>query len=50
MVEGLVTWRDALRKKGLSEKEIKDKISAAAQFIRTLAEPAPEPRLPPFRR
>ena len=43
MVDGLEPWRDALRKRGLSEAEIAPKISAAVHFVRTMGEPS----LPP---
>jgi len=39
MVDGLESWRQALRKRGLSEPEIGLKISAALHFIRSLGEP-----------
>lgn len=47
MVDGLEHWKLVLRRKGLSEAEIGMKLAAAAQFIRTMAEPGQKTRVPP---
>ena len=41
-VDGIGTWRDALKARGLSEAQIVAKVSAAAHFVRLLGEVPPD--------
>ncbi|MGA2761984.1 MAG: hypothetical protein ABSG17_01325 [Spirochaetia bacterium] len=40
LVDGLETWRAALKARGLSPEEINRKISAAMRFVLSLEEPS----------
>ncbi len=39
MVDGLQSWRAVLQRRGLSEAEVEQKVSAAAHFVKSMAEP-----------
>ena len=39
LVDGLEPWRAALKARGLAEEEINAKVSAAADFIKSMEEP-----------
>ena len=44
LVDGLEPWRAALKARGLAEEEINAKLSAAADFIKSMEEPSSQLR------
>ncbi|HVO37386.1 MAG TPA: hypothetical protein VMV03_00005, partial [Spirochaetia bacterium] len=42
LVDGIGAWRNALKARGLSEAEIRTKVSAAAHFVRLLGDALPD--------
>ena len=40
LVDGLDSWRSALKARGVPEEEIRAKIEAAADFVKSLGEPS----------